>query len=121
MALPILICDDSNMARKQVKKSLPADWDVDISMATNGQEAVDILRSKEIGVLFLDLTMPVLDGVGVLEVVKKDQMDCFVVVISADIQPEMKKKVMSLGALAFIQKPVNAEKLHEILKLYGLI
>jgi two-component system chemotaxis response regulator CheY len=121
MALPVLICDDSLLARKQVRKSLPESFDADILTAGNGVEALAILRSQEIGLVFLDLTMPELDGIGVLEAIKQDGLDCFVIVISADIQPEMQKRVTELGALAFIHKPVNPEKLVVILKQYGLI
>jgi two-component system chemotaxis response regulator CheY len=120
MALPVLICDDSILARKQVRKSLPENFEVEVQTAGNGLEALAILRSQEIGLVFLDLTMPELDGVGVLEAIKAEAIDCFVIVISADIQPEMQRRVMELGALAFIQKPVNEEKLHGVLRQYGL-
>ncbi|HOY24580.1 MAG TPA: response regulator, partial [Cellvibrio sp.] len=40
MTIPLLICDDSNMARKQVAKALPAGWDVEITFATNGLEGI---------------------------------------------------------------------------------
>jgi len=121
MALPVLICDDSILARKQVRKSLPESFDAEFQTAANGLEALAILRSQEIGLVFLDLTMPELDGIGVLEAIKAENIDCFVIVISADIQPEMQKRVMELGALAFIHKPVNEEKLSGILKQYGLV
>lgn len=121
MALTALICDDSLLARNQMKKSLPSAFDADIVTATNGLEALAVLRSQEIGVVFLDLTMPELDGVGVLEAIKAERMDVFVIVVSADIQPEMQKRVMELGALAFIQKPVNTDKLSAVMRQYGLI
>lgn len=121
MALTALICDDSLLARNQMKKSLPGAFDADIVTATNGLEALAVLRSQEIGVVFLDLTMPELDGVGVLEAIKAERMDVFVIVVSADIQPEMQKRVMDLGALAFIQKPVNTDKLSAVMRQYGLI
>ncbi len=121
MALPVLICDDSILARKQVRKSLPESLDVEVQTASNGLEALAVLRSQEIGLVFLDLTMPELDGIGVLEAIKAEAIDCFVIVISADIQPEMQRRVMELGALAFIQKPVNEDKLHGVLRQYGLM
>ncbi len=107
MALPVLICDDSILARKQVRKSIPETFDAEFQTAGNGLEALQILRSQEIGLVFLDLTMPELDGIGVLEAIRAEAIDSFVIVISADIQPEMQKRVMELGALAFIQKPVK--------------
>lgn len=121
MALTALICDDSLLARNQLKKSLPAEFDASIVTASNGLEALATLRKEEIGLVFLDLTMPELDGIGVLEAIKAEQMDCLVIVVSADIQPEMQKRVMELGALAFIQKPASAAKLADVMHKYGLI
>ncbi|AWB67218.1 response regulator [Saccharobesus litoralis] len=121
MTIPVLICDDSALARKQVKKSLPDGWDIDVNMVSNGREAIDYLRQNQVGVLFLDLTMPEIDGVGVLETNKAEKLVDFVIVVSADIQPDMKKRVEELGALAFINKPVNTAKLNDILKTYGLL
>ncbi len=121
MSLSVLICDDSALARKQVKKSLPDNWDVEVRVASNGLEAINMMREQIANVLFLDLTMPELDGISVLELLKLKRLAEYVIVISADIQPEMQKRVTELGALAFIQKPVNPEKLSNILKEYGLL
>ncbi|MEW6991335.1 response regulator [Colwelliaceae bacterium 6441] len=120
MSTPLLICDDSNMARKQVAKSLPDGWDVDISFATNGHEAIALIKAGKGDVLLLDLNMPEMDGYQVLEAIVKEDLPTMVVVISGDIQPEAHQRVTSLGALDFIKKPVNKEKLTEILKSYGI-
>jgi len=117
----VLVCDDSNLARKQVLRSLPEEWQVDIQTATNGQEALDIIRSQKIDVLFLDLTMPVLDGLGVLQSLKDEKLECTVFVISADVQPEMQSKVLNLGAKAFLRKPVKAETLISNLEHHGYL
>ncbi|WP_018414987.1 response regulator [Teredinibacter turnerae] len=121
MALPILICDDSNMARKQVTRSLPAGWDVEITYATNGAEALDVIRAGKADMVFLDLTMPVMDGYGVLETVRREDLNCMIIVISGDIQPEAHERVKALGAIDFIKKPVDQTKLETVLTTYGLI
>ena len=121
MSVSVLICDDSNLARKQVKRSLPEQWNVDVEIATNGREGLDHLRNNQVDVLFLDLTMPEIDGVGVLQGIKDENIDCNVFVISADIQPEMQTKVLNLGAKAFLRKPVSPEVLAEKLSEYGYI
>ncbi len=120
MSTQLLICDDSNMARKQVARSLPDDWDVDINFATNGAEGIGAIKAGKGDVLLLDLNMPVMDGYEVLETILKEDLPTLVIVISGDIQPSAYQRVKSLGALDFIQKPVNKEKLTEILKMYGL-
>lgn len=121
MAIPLLICDDSMMARKQVARSLPEGWDVDITFATNGLEGIKAIREGKGEMVFLDLTMPEMDGYQVLEAVKSEQLNAMIIVISGDIQPTAHQRVTSLGAIDFIQKPVNPEKLSETLKKFGLI
>ena len=120
MSTPLLICDDSNMARKQVARSLPDGWDVDISFATNGREAIELIKAGKGDVLLLDLNMPEMDGYQVLEAIVQQDLPTMVVVISGDIQPEAHQRVTSMGALDFIKKPVNKDKLTEILKAYGI-
>ena len=83
MGLSVLVCDDSNMARKQVLRSLPESLSENVQTATNGAEALDVLSSANIDVLFLDLTMPVLDGLGVLQGIQDKGIDVSVFVISA--------------------------------------
>lgn len=121
MSLPILVVDDSAMARKMLIKSLPADWDVEISQAENGVEALEAYRAGKAAVMFLDLTMPVLDGFGVLEALRKEDLNSMVIVVSADIQPVAQERVMSLGAIAFVKKPVSSELITSVLKQYGVI
>ena len=120
MSTRLLICDDSNMARKQVARSLPDDWDVEISFAHDGCEGIEAIKAGKGDVLLLDLNMPNMDGYQVLEEILKQDLNTLVVVISGDIQPEAHKRVKGLGALDFIQKPVNKEKLTAILLAYGI-
>jgi len=121
MAIPLLICDDSNMARKQVARSLPEGWDVDITFAGNGMEALDAIRAGKGEMVFLDLTMPEMDGYGVLDIVKKEDLNCVIIVISGDIQPEAIVRVKTLGALEFIKKPIDKQTLSRVLETFGLL
>lgn len=121
MSIPLLICDDSLMARKQVAKSLPQGWDVDITFATNGVEGIEAIRAGKGEMVFLDLTMPEMDGYQVLETVKKEGLNAMIIVISGDIQPEAHNRVTSLGAMDFIRKPINPDKLQATLRKFGLI
>ncbi len=118
MVAAVLICDDSNLARKQMARSLPADWQEKISFAGHGQEAMEVLKRQPIDLLFLDLNMPILDGYEVLQAIKEQEIPVKVVVVSGDVQPEAHERVMSYGALDFIRKPVSAEKLEQVLQQF---
>lgn len=120
MTTKLLICDDSNMARKQVARSLPDGWDVEISFAADGVEGIEAIKAGKGDVLLLELNMPKMDGYQVLEAIMAQDLPTLTIVISGDIQPEAHQRVTSLGALGFIQKPVNKDILTEVLSSYGL-
>jgi chemotaxis protein CheY-P-specific phosphatase CheC/CheY-like chemotaxis protein len=120
MTTKLLICDDSNMARKQVARSLPDGWDVDISYAANGLEGIEAIKAGKGDVLLLDLNMPEMDGYEVLETIIAQDLPTLTIVISGDIQPEAHQRVTSLGALGFIKKPVSKEVLTKVLSAYGV-
>lgn len=117
----VLICDDSMVARKQVAKCLPQDWDVAVHFAKHGQEAVTALDEGKGQLLFLDLNMPFMDGYETLKVIARKKYNTKVIVISGDIQPEAHERVKALGALEFIEKPVDANQLQEVLTRLDLI
>jgi chemotaxis protein CheY-P-specific phosphatase CheC/ActR/RegA family two-component response regulator len=120
MTLPILICDDSKFAQKQMSRGLPEGWDVSPSFANDGLEGLEFIRKGLGNVVFLDLNMPNLDGYGVLEAVQKEDLPALIIVVSGDIQPEAHQRVMDLGALDFIKKPTTKDKIAEILERYGI-
>jgi chemotaxis protein CheY-P-specific phosphatase CheC len=120
MTIPVLICDDSNFARKQMQRAIPDAWDVDISFAENGQEALDMIRAGKADVMFLDLNMPVMDGYQTMQIIKDEDLPTMVIVVSGDVQPEARTRMLALGALEFIRKPTDNAKLVEILTQFGL-
>jgi len=113
-----LITDDSKLARFSLIKALKShDAEAEIFQAENGQIALDIMQKEMIDIVFLDLTMPVLDGYEALPKLLELNNKAKVIVISADIQTKAKEKVLMLGAKLHVQKPINADKMQKLLKL----
>jgi chemotaxis protein CheY-P-specific phosphatase CheC/ActR/RegA family two-component response regulator len=121
MTIPILICDDSSFARKQMTRALPKNWDVSISYAENGEQAIEAIKAGLGDILFLDLNMPVLDGYGTLEVIQSQDLPTLTIVVSGDIQPCAYARVKALGALDFIKKPTDHDKVKLLLTNYGIL
>ncbi|RMR62246.1 response regulator [Pseudomonas cichorii] len=119
--IPLLICDDSNMARKQLLRALPEDWGVSVTMATNGLEGLGAVRSGLGEVVLLDLTMPVMDGYQALAAIRAENLEAKVIVVSGDVQDEAVRRVMELGALAFLKKPADPDELKQTLVRLGLM
>ncbi|WP_076412019.1 response regulator [Shewanella sp. UCD-KL12] len=121
MPIPVLICDDSALARKQMARTLPKEWDVDITFANNGAEGIEAIRAGKGEVVFLDLNMPVMDGYEVLQTIQQEDLPALVIVVSGDIQIKAHERVKAMGALDFIQKPVSADAISNILQEYGIL
>lgn len=120
MTIPVLICDDSGFARRQMARSVPDGWDVDISFAENGKEAIELIKEGKADVMFLDLNMPVMDGYQTMQAIKEQDLPTMVIVVSGDVQPEARDRMMKMGAIDFIRKPIDNEKLTTILSQYGI-
>ncbi|MCD5979531.1 response regulator [Pseudomonas quasicaspiana] len=119
--IPLVICDDSNMARKQLLRALPAEWGVSVTQATNGLEGLEAVRRGLGQVMLLDLTMPVMDGYQTLAAIRAESLEAKIIVVSGDVQDEAVRRVMELGALAFIKKPADPDELKNTLTRLGLL
>ena len=120
--MKILVTDDSKMARKMVIKTLKdsTNKELEIFEAQNGQEALDLYKELSPKIVFLDLTMPIMDGFTALEKIKEFDKNAKVVVISADIQKLSMDRVLQLGAFNFVKKPIDSSKMKQIFeKLNG--
>lgn len=119
MALSILIIDDSRFSRKMIIKMLPS-GQFDIREASGGLEGISLYGERRPGLVFLDLTMPGIDGFETLSRIKMLDPDAKVIVVTADIQSGSKEKAIKLGALDVMHKPPSAETLNEAIKRFIL-
>ena len=65
--------------------------------------------------------MPEMDGYGVLENIRKEDLHAMVIVVSGDIQPDAQARVQKLGAMAFVKKPIDKLKTTQILTEFGIL
>lgn len=119
MTCAVLVVDDSPISRRLAIKQLPPALAVDVTQAGNGIEALAALRARPIDLVLLDLNMPVMDGYQFLEALAGTVLPV-VIVLSGDIQPKARERVMALGAAGFVKKPIHAEGLAQLLGACGL-
>lgn len=119
-AIPLLVCDDSNMARKQLIRALPSNWPFRITQASNGVEGLQAVRQGQGQIVLLDLTMPELDGFGVLASLREEGLKADVIVVSGDVQEEAVRRAKALGAKAFLKKPADPLQLADALNALGV-
>ena len=115
--MKILIVDDTKLSRAMILKRIPESVKNDalIFQAVNGLEGLELYREIKPDIVFLDLTMPVMDGFEALEKIRAFDRDARVFIITADIQAKASEKVLALGAAGIEKKPVGGNRLAEIL------
>ena len=114
MPARVLVIDDSSISRKMLKAKLPS-GDYILEEAGGGQEGLDRYRANRADLVFLDLTMPDMDGFETLQQLKTFDPEVRVVIQSADVQESSKEKAFALGAEAFLQKPPKIENLQQFI------
>lgn len=114
--MKILIVDDTKLSRMMILKRMPQHIKESstILQGENGQEAVDLYKEHSPDILFLDLTMPVMDGFEALDQIMAHDPKALVYVITADIQVKAVERVTSAGARSLEAKPISEERLAEI-------
>jgi two-component system response regulator (stage 0 sporulation protein F) len=107
----ILVTDDERGIRLTLKTALEADG-YSVLEATNGREALEVVRENTPDLMILDLNMPVMDGMSVLEHMKTIAgMQPRVIVLTAYGSIPTAVKATRLGALDFLEKPITPEQL----------
>ncbi|ACZ12995.1 response regulator [Sulfurospirillum deleyianum] len=107
-----LVVDDSNISRKWLIEMIPKKIveNAHIFEACDGEEAITLYKEHQPDLVFLDITMPGMDGFEALKCIRELNPNALVIMISADRQKSTKEKVLSLGASAILSKPVDAEE-----------
>ncbi len=107
----ILIVDDAGFMRKMVQTNLTKAGYTDFVEGEDGAQAVLLYEEHKPDLVILDITMPNLDGIGALKEIKSKHPDAKVVMCSAMGQESMVMEAIGLGALDFIVKPFNPDRI----------
>jgi len=105
----ILIVDDEISIRDSLSGILQ-DEGYEVSVATDGLNALKIVEEESPDLIFLDIVMPGMDGITTLKKIKEKYPDTYVVIISAYGNIETAVKAIKYGAFDFIEKPLSLEK-----------
>jgi len=110
---PILAVDDEKNIRLTMCRSLEP-LGIPIQVAVNGEEALLKLKEEHVGLVFLDLKMPGMDGMDVLRRIKENRPKIRVIIITAHGTIESAVEAMKLGAVDFIQKPFSPGEIRDL-------
>lgn len=116
----ILIVDDSRTSRKILRGILEENGHVIVDEAANGQEGVQKFQACKPDVVTMDITMPVLDGMEALKMIKAFNTNAKVIMVTAAGQKNKMIDCIKLGADEFLTKPFDkAEIAAVVAKITG--
>lgn len=113
----VLVVDDSLSARKRVVRSLQR-YPVNITEASNGREALALLKTSRFDAIFSDLEMPHISGLEFLSEMqaRHGQQAIPFTIISSRTESEFTQRATELGVHAYLSKPVSDDQLDTVLK-----
>ncbi len=119
----ILAIDDEQFNLDLIEATFMDDDDLEIFYATGASAGIEILSVHKIDVILLDISMPGIDGLKALELIRHEYKTLPIIMVTAN--PEKKYQALELGASDFISKPYDIDELrlrtinYANLKLYG--
>ena len=114
----LLVVDDALIMRAIIKDTARnAGWEI-VGEATTGAEAVARYRELKPDLVTLDIVMPEMDGVEALRTIRQEHPDALVVMISAIDQRAKLSECIQLGALDFVVKPFDKQRLQSLFQTY---
>jgi two-component system chemotaxis response regulator CheY len=120
MGFNILIVDDSSSIRRLLKKVLELSGIElgEVLEASNGLEALDVLKREWVDFILCDIHMPKMDGIQFLRELKRDEVlsRIPVIMVSTEGREEIVKEVKALGIRAYVKKPFSPEEIRKVIE-----
>lgn len=112
----VLVVDDEDMIRESLSRIIEHRCKMNVFCASHGLQAVEMYKMLKPDCVLLDLGLPDINGLEVLERIKKADIKARVYIISAYDDTASKQKAKELGALDYLSKPISLDDLTGLLK-----
>src|SRR5438046_2147558 len=111
----VLIVDDDTDIRGLLGEALSR-WGYDPTLAANGREAIDLISRQIFDAALVDIWMPEMDGLQVLEQIKRHDPALEVVMLTGNPMVETAVQALKSGAYDYLMKPLNLDELQHLLR-----
>ena len=105
--LKVLIVEDIHVNREFLKEMFRVFFSIEVDMAENGQIAVEKVKTNGYDIIFMDMRMPVLDGLEASKEIRTFNQEVPIVCMSANVYREDKHEAQAAGMNDFIEKPLE--------------
>ena len=114
--MKVLVIDD-NLINREIMKEMIEDFGMNITLCDNGRDRIDILKKQHVDLILLDIHMPEMNGIEVLEKIQEIQIQhpfCIIFLTSLDIEnKEMKDSIESVDG--YLVKPIMRKDLIHVI------
>lgn len=114
----IIVIDDDRNINEFVTRILATKLNCNVTSVFNGIDAFSELNKNDFDLIILDISMPLIHGIEILEIIKQDKRlkDIPVAMLTANREKEIITKLINLGILDFIAKPITLDVVHKKLQ-----
>ncbi len=114
-----VLCVEDQKINQKVISLMLSHAGCQLSLVSNGKEALDLLSKEKFDVILLDMVMPVMDGVETMQNLKLSHKKYPpVIALSANVLDEDREKYLAAGVIDFVSKPINAAELFEKIEMW---
>jgi two-component system chemotaxis response regulator CheY len=111
MKYSFLVVDDSPTMRSLVREAFESEWDCEIDECENGFEALKTLPGKQFDLIVVDINMPQINGLELLQFVRSNELhkQTPVIIVTTENAKVDREKGIALGANDYIVKPFDVD------------
>ena len=113
----ILVAED-NPINQKIALSVFKQVGLEVEIAANGQIALDILKEKKFDIVFMDVQMPVVDGIKATNIMRANGDETIVVAMTANAMKGDREMCINAGMNEYISKPFKKEDVYSLLEKY---
>lgn len=115
----ILLVED-NKTNQAVIIGVLEDLNIDIDIANNGQEAIELyqINPNKYNLIFMDIQMPIIDGISATKIIREIDKKIPIVALTANIMKDDIENIKLAGMNEYLSKPIEVEKLYKTLLKY---
>lgn len=117
----VVIVDDHRVVLEGFMARLEMEPEIEvIATASNGLEALEVVKQHRPDVILMDVSMPIMNGIDATRLIKEEVPDAKVLMLTMHDNREYIMKVMQAGAVGYMLKEISAEKMVQAIKTVNL-
>lgn len=119
LAMKVLVVDDYEINRMLIGEILSFHYGIQADFANNGEEAIAMINKNSYDLVFMDVSMPVMDGITATHIIRKTELTLPIVALTANVMEGEREKFIGEGMNDYLIKPLDYDELNRILTLYS--